>query len=340
MMVAAPDWRLAEATAQRLVRPGPEITADGAVEAVESLRAAAGRARDLVAEVTGLEGEPVPVRVVDRPNWLTAAIAGFEDLLAPVAEQQGGFGAALSARVAGIETGALLAYLARRVLGQYDPYRQPSGHLLLVAPNIVQAERDLGADPGDFRLWVALHEQTHVVQFTHGVAPWLRDHLRGRIATLVTVTEIDPELLTSVVRGVAAAARGREGGGLELTDLVRTPEQRALVEEITAVMSLLEGHADLVMDEVGPRVIPSVASIRSRFDHRRSRRGLDRVVRNVLGMDAKLRQYRDGAAFCRAVLAQVGMAGLNRVFTDPGTLPRLAEIADPQQWIDRVHPRT
>jgi len=339
MMLSAPDWRLAESTARRLVRPGPEVTVEEAVLAVESMRSAAGRARDLVTEVTGLEAQPVPVLVVDRPNWVTAAVAGFEDLLAPVVEATEGFGARMSAQVAGVETGALLAYLSRRILGQYDPYREPIGHLVLVAPNLVQAERDLGADPADFRLWVALHEQTHVAQFTHGAAPWLRHHLRGRIATLVTVTEVDTELLTTVVRGVAAAARGRDGGGIELTDLVRSPEQKALVEEITAVMSLLEGHADVIMDEVGPRVIPSVASIRSRFDQRRARGGLDRVLRNVLGMDAKLRQYRDGAAFCREVLGRVGMPGLNRVFDSPETLPRLAEINDPAAWIDRVHPR-
>lgn len=338
MMVATPDWRIAEATARRLIQPGPEVSLAEAVAAVAELRAAAGRAADLVAGVTGLEGEPVPVLVVDRPNWLSAAVAGFDDLLAPLTASQPA-GGTVSARVAGVESGALLAYLSRRVLGQYDPYREPSGHLLLVAPNIVQVERQLGVDVADFRLWVAVHEQTHVAQFTHGTAPWLRDHLRERITTLVSVTDLDTRLLSNVVRALARAARGHEGGGLELADLVRTPEQRALVDEITAVMSLLEGHADLVMDEVGPQAIPSVAAIRDRFDRRRSRGGLDQVVRNLLGMDAKLRQYRDGAAFCRTVLSRVGMPGLNRAFTSPETLPRLAEITDPQRWIDRVHPR-
>ena len=130
----------------------------------------------------------------------------------------------------------------------------------------------------------------------------------------------------------------REGEELSIVDLVQTPAQRAIVDEITAVMSLLEGHADVVMDSVGPEVVPSVAQIRARFDQRRQGQGPDKVVRRLLGLDAKMRQYRDGAAFCRHVLDEVGMAGLNRVWTSPDTLPSRAEIANPQLWVIRNHP--
>lgn len=333
------DWSLAETTARRLARPGPEVTHAEAAAAVESLRAAAGRAEELVTDVTGLEpyGEPAPVHVVDRPTWLSANVASFAELLAPLNQRYSA--GRVTAGATGLEVGVALAYLSGRVLGQYDPYSEPSGRLLLVAPNIVQAERDLGVRPADFRLWVAVHEQTHVVQFTHALAerPWLRDHLRARITVLLEQTDLGGELVSTAVRGLAARARGG-GGEVSLMDLVTTDEQRELIGEVTAVMSLLEGHADLVMDEVGPSVIPSVALIRSRFERRRSRGGMDRLVRALLGLDAKLRQYRDGVAFCRAVVERTGMAGLNRVFTSAETLPRPDEIAAPDRWIARIHP--
>lgn len=333
------DWAMAERTARRLVRPGPDVTHADAAAAVRSLRGAADRASELVAEVTGLDsyGEPAPVHVIDRPTWLSANVASFAGLLEPLTDR---FRASrFTAGATGVEVGAALAYLSGRVLGQYDPYHDPSGRLLLVAPNIVQAERELGVRPADFRLWVAVHEQTHVVQFTHALdgRPWLRDHLRSRITALLEQTDLGGELVTTAVRGLTARARGGTGE-TSLMDLVTTDEQRALIAEVTAVMSLLEGHADLVMDEVGPAVIPSVAAIRSRFEQRRARGGADRLVRALLGLDAKLRQYRDGVAFCRAVVQRAGMAGLNRVFTAPATLPRLDEITAPDRWLARVQP--
>ncbi|MFW6597694.1 zinc-dependent metalloprotease [Propionibacteriaceae bacterium Y2011] len=352
------DWPLAATTARRLTKPGPEVTAEEATAAVASLRDAATRARDHVTDVTGLRvaGDEAPVLIVDRPTWVDATVGSFEELLRPLTEREVTT-SRLTARLTGIEVGVLLAYLSRRILGQYDPYHEPAGRLLLIAPNIVQAERDLHVHPGDFRLWVALHEQTHVVQFTHapgGQQPWLRTYLREWIAQLVAVTDLDSDTLALVARGVAGRGRrtntgtntggGTDGGPgntaeVSLLDLVQTPEQRQLVDRITGVMSLLEGHADVIMDEVGPGVIPSVSTIRKRFNGRRQRGGLEGVARRVLGMEAKMRQYREGASFCRAVLARVGMPGLNRVFTSPETLPTMAEILDPAIWLERVRPR-
>ena len=103
-------------------------------------------------------------------------------------------------------------------------------------------------------------------------------------------------------------------------------------------MTLLEGHADVVMDEVGPEVVPTVASIRARFNDRRQQPGtMDSVVRKVLGMDAKMRQYSEGAAFVRSAIDSVGMAGFNAVWDKPANLPSLAEIAEPADWVKRVH---
>ncbi|NJQ04415.1 zinc-dependent metalloprotease [Streptomyces lonarensis] len=138
------------------------------------------------------------------------------------------------------------------------------------------------------------------------------------------------------------SAGGSGGSGMDgsLADLVQTARQREILERLTAVMSLLEGHADFVMDGVGPQVVPSVGEIREKFTKRREAGAgrVDRVLRRLLGMDAKLRQYREGERFVRTVVEEVGMAGFNKVWTSPNTLPTQAEIADPQEWVARVRP--
>jgi uncharacterized protein (DUF2342 family) len=229
--------------------------------------------------------------------------------------------------------------------------RSPAGRLLLVAPNIVHVERELGANPTDFRLWVCLHEETHRVQFT--AVPWMRDHLFAQVQALADTVEPGTGV-EDLVRRVSEAVRGGLGrssgegveGGVDrrgagagsLLDLMGTPEQKEILDRVTGMMSLLEGHADVVMDGVGPAVIPSVARIRRAFDRRRHGVGtLDRLMRRLLGLDAKMAQYRDGAAFVRHVVDKVGMADFNAVWAEPAHLPSRAEIDDPDSWVARVH---
>ncbi|WP_375430311.1 zinc-dependent metalloprotease [uncultured Friedmanniella sp.] len=343
------DWEVARSTAIRLVKPGPQISRAGAAEAVAALRASAERAEAYVVDVTGLPvpSATAPVLVVDRPGWISANLDAFRTVLAPLEEKAadklrpGTTVSALGARATGVEVGVLLSYLAPKVLGQFDPFYPgevgaPGGRLLLMAPNIVAAERELKVDPADFRLWVCLHEETHRVQFT--AVPWLREHLNTQIASVVNAAELDSaamvQLLADGARRLVQALR--TGEEVSIVDLVQTPQQRETIDKITAVMSLLEGHADVVMDSVGPSVVPSVAEIRRRFTVRRQGQGLDKVVRVLLGLDAKMRQYRDGARFCRAVIDEVGMTGLNQVWTAPETLPTRDEIARPERWLARV----
>ncbi|MFG2293538.1 zinc-dependent metalloprotease [Streptomyces sp. NPDC048603] len=360
------DWNLAVATAIRLVRPGPEVTRDEARAVVAELRAYARDSERHVREFTRMipEGTPVedtPVLVVDRAGWVRANVAGFRELLGPLLgrmqERRGSApgGAVLGAvggKVTGVELGMLLSFLASRVLGQYETFAPVSrdlpgasggGRLLLVAPNIVHVERELDVDPQDFRMWVCLHEETHRTQFT--AVPWLRDHLEGEIQSFLGATDMDPmtvlERLREAAQSLAGARPEGERGdeGSSLVELVQTPEQREILGRLTAVMSLLEGHADYVMDGVGPDVVPSVAEIREKFQKRRASGAgrLDAALRKLLGLDAKLRQYRDGERFVRAVTGQVGMDGFNRVWTSPNTLPTKAEIARPADWVARVH---
>ncbi|MGW6687504.1 zinc-dependent metalloprotease [Streptomyces sp. NPDC054961] len=361
------DWNLAVATATRLVRPGPEISRDEARAVVAELRRHAKTSERHVRAFTrmmpqGVTPPDTPVLVVDRAGWVKANVAGFRELLAPLlgkmqdrrADAPGAaFLGAVGGKVTGVELGMLLSFLASRVLGQYETFAPAGpdlpgsasggGRLLLVAPNIVHVERELEVDPHDFRLWVCLHEETHRTQFT--AVPWLREHIEGEIQTFLGATEMDPmtvlERLREAAQSFAGARPDAERGdeGRSLVELVQTPEQREVLARLTAVMSLLEGHADFVMDGVGPDVVPSVAEIREKFQQRRASGAgrLDAALRRLLGLDAKLRQYRDGERFVSAVVGQVGMDGFNRVWTSPNTLPTKAEIANPADWVARIH---
>jgi coenzyme F420 biosynthesis associated uncharacterized protein len=362
------DWNLAVATATRLVRPGPEITREEARAVVAELRRHAKASEEHVRGFTrlGADGlDDTPVLVVDRPGWVKANVAGFREILKPLLDKMqerrsGSPGGAVlgtvGGKVTGVELGMLLSFLASRVLGQYETFAPSTrdlpagenggGRLLLVAPNIVHVERELDVEPHDFRLWVCLHEETHRTQFT--AVPWLRDHLEGEIQAFLAETDVDPGTVLERIREAAQSLAGgrpegeEDDGGRSLVEIVQTPAQREILARLTAVMSLLEGHADYVMDGVGPEVVASVAEIREKFQQRRAKGAsrLDLALRRLLGLDAKLRQYRDGERFVRAVVDQVGMDGFNRVWTSPNTLPTKTEIAKPADWIARVHGST
>jgi coenzyme F420 biosynthesis associated uncharacterized protein len=248
---------------------------------------------------------------------------------------------AISGRIAGAQTGAVLAFVATGILGQYDPFND-GGTLLLVYPNVIAVERQLRLEPSDFRLWVCLHEVTHRVQFTAN--PWLSGYMSQALGVLTTDSSDD---LTQVVSRLAEFARSRgdsaqadpnSAGILGLLRAVQSEPQREALDQLLVLGTLLEGHADHVMDAVGPVVIPSVSTIRARFDERRNRKQppLQRLLRALLGIDAKLSQYTRGKAFVDHVVDRVGMARFNTVWTSPDTLPRPIEIEYPQRWIDRV----
>ncbi len=340
------DWDLAGRTAARLVRPGPDTTGAEAAAVVAELTDAAVRAEAPVRAVTGLaDGLPVaPALVVDRGRWARAAATSTGHLTG-TARTDGGPGPGLGGRASGLQAGALLGYLSQAVLGQFDPFTHPpgttTGTLLLVAPNVVAVERALEVDPHDFRLWVCLHEVTHRVQFT--AVPWLSGYLADTVTSLVEPVVAGPgagrgagEVLGRAVR----ALRSRPGGGtLGLVRALQAPEQQCSLDALLALGTLLEGHADHVMDAAGPQVVPSVRTIRARFSRRRvsPTNPVHRVLRAVLGVDAKIAQYVRGKAFVDAVVATVGMDGLNAVWTSPETLPVDAEITTPARWVARVH---
>ena len=297
--------------------------------------------------------EPLAEKLAERSNAMPAAGSVF---------------GAIGSRATGMQAGLILAYLSSRVLGQYELFLPPGeggpsangvngngsansnaaangagangasvGRLTLVAPNIVMVERELGVDPHDFRRWVCLHEETHRVQFTS--VPWLRGYVQGMMTEFLLASDLDAGAILERMRSAATAVAGAVRGGEteSLIEAMQTPAQRALLDKLTAVMTLVEGHGDYVMDAVGPRVVPSVEDIRAKFSHRRGSAGrLEQIFRRLLGIDLKMKQYEQGSRFVSTVVEEAGMAGFNKVWTSPETLPTRAELANPREWLERV----
>jgi coenzyme F420 biosynthesis associated uncharacterized protein len=352
------DWDVAISTGVRWARPGPQVSLGEARAVVAELRALADTVSEPVRAVTGMSGPGDDggwVAVVDRPGWIRANVDGFRVVLDPLAEHLREKGAApggsvvtaVGSRVTGVQAGLILAYLASRVLGQYELFLPPdpsapngvapAGRLTLVAPNIVMVERELGVNPHDFRRWVCLHEETHRTQFTS--VPWLRGYVQEQMTEFLLASDLDPATILGRLRSAADAVAGavRDGGGDSVLEAIQTPRQREILDRLTSVMTLVEGHGDYVMDAVGPQVVPSVEQIRERFNERRGTAGrMERTLRRILGIDLKMKQYAQGSRFVKAVVEEAGMATFNKVWTSPQTLPTKDEFDRPELWLDRV----
>ena len=347
-MASLIDWDLAASTAKRLAPAPPTVARADADQAVAELRRSAEVAAGHVAELTRLTEPPVTAitRVVDRPGWVDVNAAGMATLMNPLVEKLAAgkpskpMVDAVGGKITGAQAGAVLAFMSGKVLGQFEFFDRADGQLLLVAPNIVEVERKLGVNPSDFRLWVCLHEVTHRVQFT--AVPWMRQHMLDEVEALTSSMDLGTdELRERVNRAVSELVKTVRGqdDGQGLMAALTTPEQKVVIDRLTAFMSLVEGHAEYVMNAVSPTVIPSQKFIESRFADRRRKGGnpLDKLMRRLLGLDAKTRQYVEGSAFVRGVVDQVGIDGFNAVWTGPDTLPTRAELGDPASWVARVH---
>jgi coenzyme F420 biosynthesis associated uncharacterized protein len=354
------NWDLAASTAARLTPAGPVLNQAAIGDAVDSLRRLADASVEHVHEITGLEAarnlRDSTVLVVDRASWAKANTQSFAVMLKPAMEKmlesrRGSLSpaaASVSGAITGSQLGAVLAFLSSKVLGQYDPFAAlaegsnapAGGRLLLVAPNIISVERELNVTPEDFRLWVCLHEQTHRVQFA--AAPWLRHHMLQQIDELSVHLLGNVDSLMERATAAARSLKDRTGNGNTpgrgaILDLLQDPEEKAAISHLTAVMSLLEGHANVVMDAVDASIVPSVKTIRQRFNDRGKDRGIiEKFIRSLLGLDAKMRQYSDGARFVRAVVDVAGMEGFNRVWESADHLPTEPEIHDAKLWLERM----
>jgi coenzyme F420 biosynthesis associated uncharacterized protein len=335
------------------------------------------RAHDFAARVsayTGLElpAELPPLEVVDRPAWIAANLKTMKPLLDPLTARLGGDDSSgltgivsgplrtASGLLFGAQVGALTGVLSQRVLGQYDLAlfdAEVQPRLLLLAPNLAQAARNLGVDRDELVLWVTIHEITHAVQF--GGAPWLREHLGGMLRQLIDGLQVklDPHSTRDGLPEEKSKGAGwiprLDGLGInpnqlrellerarrgELLRLTLGDERWQLVEQMQATMSLIEGHAEHTMDAVGAEVLPSLPRLRAALNRRRETRGLPwRVLERLLGLELKLKQYEIGKRFCDAVVQAEGPQTLARVWSGPELLPSTAELETPRLWLDRTH---
>jgi len=345
------DWGLAQRIALGLAGEGGSAEPFGP----EVIDQACAEAVSLVLEYTRLQpARPLPKpELVDRAEWARLGLRTIrelsEDLERRIAEgitlpgPFGGLARSLAGASAGAEAGIAVGYGARKVLGQYDltlagAEREP--RLLFIGPNLASAHADLGEDPALFLRWIAIHESTHSIQFSS--VPWLRSHLRGLLDRLIkgASARLDQASLRDVARRlfrtdprsvIRTVLRG------DLPRLLAGPDQARVLDQIQATMSVIEGHAEHVMDAAGGRLDPRYRRLRDRLEARRANRGgLGEVIARMLGMDLKLRQYRIGKAFCDEVVTEAGVARLNDIWRAPEALPTLPELDEPLDWLRRT----
>jgi coenzyme F420 biosynthesis associated uncharacterized protein len=359
------DWQLAARVGRR-VAGGSELPVRPAwSRQFTELSTTADRA---VAEFTGLGGDlPPPVaEPLDRGQWVEGNLATLRRILRPLAEKvaerkawkaSGPMPSAMrtsTRTIAGAQAGTLLGYVGQRVLGQYDlPIpgpdqaaagngQDPSGRahgegtVWYVVPNIVATERRHGFRPTDFRLWIALHETAHRRQF-RGVT-WLPGHIQGLLDAYLGSVEVDDEALKRLTQRMQGLARRMIAGErIELLDFLVTPEQRTIVDRVQATMTVLEGHGEFVMDQLGERLVPGHQHMHDTLRARRSGPGtVDRLIQQLLGFRQKLDQYAMGERFVRRLFERGGMAAVNQLFAAPGALPTMDEVRDPDRYLTRA----
>ena len=346
----AVSWDLAERVAVRISRREPLAGTYSYSELNADFEQATREAENLVFEATGLHSlvGPARARVTDRAGWVRANLASFRRLLKPLTARgeprlAGNPLSNVGRAAAGVQVGSILGWMSTRVLGQYDllliederPEEQDI--VYYVGPNIVALERKYAFDPKQFRLWLALHEVTHRAQFT-GI-PWMRSHFLSLVEQGVQAMDPDPaRFLEGLKRAAGEFRQGRnplaEAG---LLGLIAPPEQLQVVRQVQALMSLLEGHGDVTMDRAGAERIPSAKRFSSVLRERRNRAsGPVKFLQQVIGLEAKLRQYADGERFIAAVEESGGPELLSMAWRGPEWLPDPAEIKDPHGWIKRV----
>ncbi len=343
------DWELARRVALRTARREPYAAPQWRDGLAEDFAGCTERAEALVADCTGLQSRSGPARgrVTDRVGWIDANLASFQRLLRPLAAKLGSDSesrlAPITRRAAGAELGVMLGWMSTRVLGQYDllviedDKPEDQDIVYYVAPNVLALENRYAFDPAQFRLWLAIHEVTHRAQFT-GVG-WMRPHFIGLVEAVLDSVDPDPKRIAAAARRVVEARRRGEdplaAGGLMA--LFASEAQVETLEQLSGLMSLLEGHGDVTMDRAGEGLVPSAPRFGRVMRRRReSVRGFARVFQRLIGLDAKIKQYAEGEHFIESVEAAGGTALLDRVWEAPENLPGIAEIRSPQDWVTRM----
>ncbi len=345
------NWELARQVGVALASENEEPgDLDAAQQELDSMTRAASVEAE---EFSGLiAGTIAPVSAVTRAQWVTGNIEAFRLLMNPLAEKMAGGGGELamipqagqvlrqvSGVLMGLQTGMVMGYLGRHVVGQYEvpvPVAEPK--LLYVVSNLAEIERDWSLDPKQFRYWIALHEITHHLEFSR---PWVQNYFRSQIKTLIDSLDFDPSRMQSAFEGLEMLDPERMAEALgdpdRLIQAASTPLSKDAVERLQAFMTLAEGYATFVMDAVGARVLTEHAKLKEVMERRkRSTSPGEALFERLLGLELKRRQYEEGVKFCRYVVTLHDIDTLNHVWDNPESLPTTAELADPDLWIARV----
>jgi coenzyme F420 biosynthesis associated uncharacterized protein len=343
------DWALAERVARRFAGREPIATSYLGGSLHSDFSAVTTQAEQLVGDFTGLHAPgTASACVLDRPQWVHANVASMRRMLHPLTARVGermarSPVAPIGRRVAGTEMGVLLGFMAQRVLGQYDLLvpddpDEPGDRdaVYYVGANILSLEKRYAFRPRDFRLWIAIHEVTHRAQFT--AVPWLKRYFLSLVDRALAIVDPDPgRLVQAMVRAADELRKGRnplDDGGL--VALFASSEQRGVLAQVQALMSLLEGHGNSVMNELGRLHINGQERMARVLQARRRSRGISGVLYKLLGFESKLRQYEVGEAFVAAVERAGGPRAIDAAWRGPESLPTMDELARPEEWLARV----
>jgi coenzyme F420 biosynthesis associated uncharacterized protein len=336
------DWGTAADTGRRVGGSGPATPAVERARLREDLAGLVPEAEAAIAEYTGLRADGFRSRpwVMSRGEWVGANLNALQRLLEPLAAKllpPGARRSELRRKALGVQIGGLLGYVSRKVLGQYDVFLPPDddGLLYFVGPNVVEAERRFALRSRDFRLWIAIHEVTHRVQF--GSTPWLKPYLKRHVDAYLDTVQVDSrELVAQVKRAAEQIRAGANWRGPEGILLLMTDEQRALFAKMQSMMALLEGHASFVMNRVAAGRVEDLPRMRRALQERRRTGGMERGLQRAIGFETKIAQYDTGERFVRGVVDAAGMETFNRIWEREEHLPTLEEVADPSRWLGRV----
>jgi coenzyme F420 biosynthesis associated uncharacterized protein len=344
------DWATVERTAVQMSQSS-EAPVRNRAAAREQYTEMVRRSEPLIADYLNVQ-LPQPIQriaVMDRREWLQANINSFTQLFGLIEEiyhrnaKQGTLGATMAAgvnrRVLSVQVGVLLGVLSRKVLGQYDlsllAPEPTGGALYFVEPNIARVQEELGLDAHDFRLWIALHETTHAYEFE--AYPWVREHFHTLLHRYFDTVNEQLQSLRGGVGPVLGRIFENWGKGQHWMEMLQTPTQRALFQELQALMSLVEGYSNHIMNAIGKQVMPNFEVIEQRVEARKeSRTVAQQLFNRITGMDLKLLQYQQGQHFVDTVVRQRDITFASRVWERAENLPSLEEIRNPERWIARM----
>ena len=301
---------------------------------------------------TDLPSAGTSVQVVNRREWIAANVANFRYLFEPVEEIYSEVGsrgsivpgmAQLSQLAVSSQIGLLLGYLSQRVLGQYDMSllgKEPitTGKLYFVEQNIESIARSLEIPGEEFRLWIVLHESTHAHEFE--CFPWLRDYMNHTLRAYLDC------ILQEVRRSSSGSGLGATllprmvenlRSGRSILESVMTPRQQEYMNHMQALMCLLEGYSNHVMNSVGRQVMPHYQEIKKAMDSRQKERSqAEKLFLKLTGLSMKMEQYRLGEQFVDRVVEARGIQFVNRAYDGPDSLPTMDEVLHPERWIARI----